>query len=287
MKSIATLIAIYLYAVAACFAAPVPVDIWPQINTAKAGAVIDLKPGTYSLSQQAVIVRAITIRGHGSTLIAPAEHGVFDCHATVVVDGFVCTKANIFMHVNTGVKDCELSNCTLSNVLNAVKVEDGGGICKCENVKAQSNSVTYYGTVSLLHCTGRSVGEYAVRLEGDGQSLIAGGEYSNAGNAFGKDTIGARQGSGIITGATIHGNIRIGQEPPSGPPMPTGSASRLQVSDCTFLDQSPGHTYIEVKQGCEVWEWGNTWMQAKLPAIAKVSTGSVLHHSAPTTQPTK
>lgn len=263
------------------------VDLWPQINSAKAGAVIDLKPGSYSLSQQAVIVRPITINGHGSTLVAPTEHGVFDCHATVIVDGFVCAKANIFFHVNTGMHGCELSNCTLRNVLNAVKVEEGGGVTKCENVDAWSSSVTFYGTVSLLHCRGRSVGEYVVRFEGGGQSLIAGCDFTNAGNAFGKDTIGARNGSGVITGTTIHGNIRVGQEPKTGPPLAMGSASRLQISGCTFTDQSPGHTYVEVKQGCEVWEWGNVWMPAKEPAFAAVSAGSVLHHSAPATQPAK
>lgn len=91
-------------------------------------------------------------------------------------------------------KGCVLSNCTLSGVLNAVKVEDGGGIVTCENVQAASSSVTYYGTISLLHCTGRSIGEYAVRFEGGGMSLISGGEFTNEGNAFGKDTIGARNG---------------------------------------------------------------------------------------------
>lgn len=271
---------------------PALVDITPLVAKTPAGGTLDLKPlnppqGSYVVPAQLVLVKAITIHGHGSTLVAPAEHGVFDCHAAVIIDGFTCSKANIFFHVNSGVKNCELSNCTLSGVLNAVKVEDGGGICKVENVYAKSSSVTYYGTLSLLHCTGQSVGEYAIRLEGNGMSLISGGEYTNAGNAFGKDTIGARAGSAMIIGVTIHGNIRVGQEPPTGPPLPMGSASRLQITGCTFMDQSKGHTYVEVKQGCEIWEWANVWKPAKEPAFAAVSAGSALHHSAPATQPAK
>lgn len=256
-------------------------------------SVLNLSKDQYQLQEQQVLTKPFHLIGNGSTLIAPVKYSAFDCHANnIVVEGFNCSKSNIFFHVNAGVSACQLNNCILSDVENAVKGEDGCGPVSCTNVLCGwdpitqkwvtgSSSVTFYGTLNLTNCKGRSTGEYAIRLEGRGYSIIKGGEYTNNGNAFGKDTVGARNGDGEFDGVIIHGNIRVGQEPPSGAPLPMGSASKLKISKCTFMDQSPGHTYVEIKQGCQVWEWDNIWKTAKEPNFAPISAGSVLDHNPP------
>lgn len=310
VRSFVFLAVAYLAMVGAASGAPIPTPATPHPAVvpiplepliAKAGPVLALpaSPAGYSLSGPCNLLKQIhLIAPRGTLLTTPSQYTCFTAsHACIVIDGFSCHGAATFMHVKTGSDDCELLNCDLTGVLKAFDIDPGAKNFKAENIVVQSSSVSCFGTSAFAlinpiiatpneRAASHSVGEYVIRWEGgDDGFLVIGGEYSNRGNAYGKDTIGDRFGSGRITGAIIHGNIRIGQSNQIPVPAP-GAWATLQIDHCTFLDQSPGHCYVEVLQGADVYEFANTFGPAHNPNFAVTPAGGgMLHHGIPRPTP--
>jgi hypothetical protein len=212
---------------------------------------------------------------NGSTIIAPPKGAdgktpcVFAALApNISIDGggAVIEKSGIVFESRADKFQVANFNLGLNSPpgsIDQVGITEGGGtnFWITRILCGQTATVAYYGSFdgfSLYGCTGDSIGEATVRWDmGPGNHvpinmLIQGGDYTNKGNADGKQTFENRTGSGKWSGVTIRGDVVTGQGTPSNPPQTPGQLGTLIIEACNFIERTPGNPFIGIRHGSSV-----------------------------------
>jgi hypothetical protein len=261
----------------------------PLIAAAKAGETLSLPKDTYQLDVTCNITQAgLTIKGNGSTLIAPAQYEAFVTKAPrVIIDGFVCDQCNVFCRPEadtTTVSNCQLGMSTtyVPGAVHQAIITGPNGT----NFTLLLTDVGVTGTVSVYFDRGPvilnscrlkgSLGEYVVRGDSpDGVSVPTGflvenciiGESQAQYNTEGKDTIGFRMFNNVqVVNTTVYRDIRWGE----GNQPATTAVDKFttgEVHSCYFMGAHPALPFMLLDQGATLTVTNSTFDTPQAPSV--------------------